>query len=229
MPVQLGLSARDDRGLGVRSGLDRRRPDSEGLKPGWVERRRCQRRRRQLRSAIFAAAALALPIHGRSSGLKWTPVQHLAPASGPRVSTTITSFVAGSLAHAYDELIAEASARFRVDPAIIRSVMQAESAFDPFAVSRVGAMGLMQLMPDIAKAYGVDDPFDPRQNIMAGTQILRELIDRHHGNLPLVLASYNAGAGVVATYGNVVPPFRETQGYVKRVTGLVADARRTND
>jgi hypothetical protein len=228
MAVQLGLSGATD-GLGVRLGGERRDPHSGGLQPGWVERRRKQRRQSRLRSFLFAAAALALPHTGKSIGLKWRPTTHLTPAAGPRVSTTITSFDAGSPSRAYDDLIAEAGALHRVEPAIIKSVMQAESAFNPFAISRVGAMGLMQLMPDIAKAYGVDNPFDPRQNIMAGTQILRELLTHHRGNLSLVLASYNAGAGVVARYGNRIPPFRETQGYVKRITGLVADARRSNN
>jgi soluble lytic murein transglycosylase-like protein len=128
-------------------------------------------------------------------------------------------------ARAYDSIIADAAKTYRVDPTLIRSVIHAESGFDPSAVSRAGAMGLMQLMPETADAYGVEHPFDPRENIMAGTRVLRELLDVHHGNIPLVLASYNAGAGVVADWGGVVPPFAETQGYVKRVTGFIADAR----
>jgi len=103
--------------------------------------------------------------------------------------------------------------------------MEAESAFDPSAVSRDGAMGLMQLMPSIAEAFGVEHPFDPRENIMAGARLLRELLDQHRGNVALTVASYNAGPTAVAQYGGVVPPFAETQGYVKRVTGLLADAR----
>ena len=82
----------------------------------------------------------------------------------------------------------------------------------------------MQLMPEIVSAFGVLDPFDPRENIMAGTRLLRELLDRHRGNLKLAIASYNAGPTAVAHYGRV-PPFRETQGYVKRITDLIADAR----
>lgn len=169
-----------------------------------------------MRSVLFTALALLLPHHARSSAVKSVVA---------RVSTTIDSFDALAPEHAYDGLIAEASARFHVDPRLIRSVMEAESAFDPFAVSRAGALGLMQLMPEIAKEYGVANPFDPRENVMAGTRILRELIDHHHGNLRLVLASYNAGAGIVAGYGNVVPPFAETRDYVKRVTELIAEAR----
>src|SRR6266540_5345393 len=166
MAVQLGLSGSSPLGLGVRRGGDRRRADSVGLQPGWIERRRKQRRSR-LRSFLMAAAALALPNTGKTAGLKWMPTTHLTSSAGPRVSTTITSFDAGTPVHAYDDIIKEAAALFRVEPALIRSVMQAESAFDPFAVSRAGAMGLMQLMPNIAKAYGADNPFDPRQNVMA--------------------------------------------------------------
>jgi soluble lytic murein transglycosylase-like protein len=121
-------------------------------------------------------------------------------------------------------LIREAAALYRVSPTLIRSVMQAESAFDPMAISRAGAMGLMQLMPEIVGAFGIADPFDPRENIMGGTRLLRELLDSHDHNIPLVLAAYNAGPAAVARYGRV-PPFRETQGYVKKIVTLIADAR----
>ena len=83
-------------------------------------------------------------------------------------------------------------------------------------------------MPEIADAFGVQHPFDPRENIMAGARLLRELLDQHRGNVRLAVASYNAGPTAVAAYGGV-PPFRETQGYVKKVTGLIADARRANN
>jgi soluble lytic murein transglycosylase-like protein len=148
--------------------------------------------------------------------------------SGPRVSTTIESVSAILPAHAYEGLIREAAAIYRVDSHLIRSIMQAESAFDASAVSRVGAMGLMQLMPDVAEALGVVHPFDPRENIMGGARLLRELLDQHHGNVKLAVASYNAGPTAVAAYGGV-PPFRETQGYVKKVTELIAEARRAGD
>lgn len=111
-------------------------------------------------------------------------------------------------------MIHEAAALYRFSPTLIRSVLQAESAFDPMAISRTGAMGLMQLMPEIVGAFAIADPFDPRENIMGGTRLLRELLDSHHHNIPLVLASYNAGPAAVARYGRV-PPFRETRGYVK--------------
>ncbi len=114
--------------------------------------------------------------------------------------------------------------RTDLDPELIRAVMRAESAFNPLVVSRAGAQGLMQLMPALAEEMGVEDPFDPRQNIMGGARYLRRLLDRHRGNIPLSLASYNAGPTTVARY-KAIPPFKETRQYVKKITGFLADAR----
>ena len=100
--------------------------------------------------------------------------------------------------------------------------MRAESSFNATTVSPAGAKGLMQIMPAIAKEMGVTDPFDPRQNIMAGARYLRQLLDAHKGNLALTLASYNAGPGAVARYKGV-PPFRETRNYVRKITDYMED------
>jgi soluble lytic murein transglycosylase-like protein len=125
---------------------------------------------------------------------------------------------------AYDDIIVEAATTHGLDPALIRAVMKAESAFHPFVVSRAGAQGLMQLMPALSHELGVVNPFDPVQNVSAGARYLRWLLDRHKGNLDLTIAAYNAGPGAVAHYKSI-PPYRETRQYVKNVKKFLADAR----
>ena len=143
----------------------------------------------------------------------------------PAVTASIESASLLPLQHAYDDLIREAADRHHVDAALIKSVMHAESGFNAWAVSRAGALGLMQLMPQVAEELGVDDPFDARQNVMAGARYLRRLLDLHHGNVRLALASYNAGVATVSRHRGV-PPFPETRKYIKRVTALVERSRR---
>mgnify|MGYP002621282735 CR=1 FL=1 len=110
--------------------------------------------------------------------------------------------------------------KYGVEEAIVRAIMHAESAFNPNALSRAGAQGLMQLMPDTARRFGVTDPFDPKQNIEGGVSYLAWLLRRYNGNLTLAAAGYNAGEGAVDRYGGV-PPYSETQRYVQRVAILV--------
>ena len=112
--------------------------------------------------------------------------------------------------------IANAAKRNELDPALLSAVIRQESGFAPRAVSSAGAMGLMQLMPETARELGVRDPFDPEQNVNAGAKYLRGLIDRYHGRLDFALAAYNAGPGAVDRY-NGMPPYRETQSYVKNI------------
>ena len=118
-----------------------------------------------------------------------------------------------------DAAIDAAAARHHVDPSLVRSVVKVESNFNPNAVSRKGAMGLMQLMPSTARSLNVSNPFDPEQNVDAGVRHLRQLLDSYGGNVRLSLAAYNAGAGAVARSAGV-PHFRETQDYVRRITNL---------
>jgi soluble lytic murein transglycosylase-like protein len=107
-----------------------------------------------------------------------------------------------------------------INPALVRAVIQAESAWNTRAVSRKGALGLMQLMPETATALGVVDPFDPAQNIRAGVRYLKGLLDRYDGNAELALAAYNAGPGAVEKYGRTIPPYRETRAYVRKIVSV---------
>jgi soluble lytic murein transglycosylase-like protein len=115
-----------------------------------------------------------------------------------------------------DEHIKEVAARHGVRADLVAAVIEAESDFNPRAVSRRGARGLMQLMPKTAKRLGVADPFDPKENIEGGVKHLRAMMDRFDNNIPLALAAYNAGEVAVIKYRGV-PPYRETRAYVKRI------------
>ena len=123
--------------------------------------------------------------------------------------------------HAYASAIDAAAARYRIDPALLRAVIHAESAFNPYAVSDKGAQGLMQLMPGTASDMGVRDVFDPAQNILGGARYLAHLLQDFGGNTTLATAAYNAGSAAVRKYGNQVPPYDETQLYVRRVRILL--------
>ena len=139
------------------------------------------------------------------------------------VRVSIDSFAALPPYLAYDEIIEDAATRFGVDSDLIHAVIHAESSFNPLAESAAGAQGLMQLMPVVQEDFGVTDPFDPRQNIMAGTEYLKRLLDHHDGDVALALASYNAGLTNVTKYRGV-PPFKETRNYVKKIKALLAES-----
>ena len=187
-----------------------------------------------MRTLLLTAAALSAPHAAKVSASKaWgdlatTTLAAIASGPLPSVAVTIDSFNPVDARHAYDDIIAEAADKYDIDPNMIRAVMQAESAFNAMAVSPVGALGLMQLMPAVAAELGADDPMDPRQNIMAGARHLKLMLDTHRGNVKLALASYNAGPGNVARYRGI-PPFKETRNYVKKVTALLADAKAAGD
>ncbi|MGQ0543056.1 MAG: lytic transglycosylase domain-containing protein [Blastocatellia bacterium] len=131
-------------------------------------------------------------------------------------SLNLKGFTTGNLQH--DSFIVESSKRYNIDPLLIYSQMHQESSFKIRATSHKGASGLMQLMPATARRFGVTSIYDPKQNIDAGVKYMRWLLDTFNGDVVLALAGYNAGEGAVMKYGWNVPPYRETQEYVRRIT-----------
>jgi len=124
--------------------------------------------------------------------------------------------------HDFDDHILAASGRHGISQELIRAIIQVESQFDRLAVSTAGARGLMQLMPATARSMGVGDSFDARQNIFGGARYLRQLLGMYGGDVSLTAAAYNAGEGAVARY-NGIPPFKETQNYVRKVNAILGD------
>lgn len=139
----------------------------------------------------------------------FTPLPHVDAAKAP-----------------FREQIQAAASRYNVDPDLIASVIAAESNFDPKAISRRNARGLMQLLPQTATRLGVKNIFDPDENINAGTRFLSALLKRYNNNLALTLAAYNAGPETVQRYGRI-PPYRETQSYVQKVRRTYAQRKST--
>jgi soluble lytic murein transglycosylase-like protein len=167
----------------------------------------------------------------RRLGISVSPPVRPRAASGTAASTagsragtgtstgTATPPSQASDGSSFDDLIRAAAAKEGVDPALVKAVARAESNLDPDAVSSAGAKGLMQLMDGTARSLGVRDSFDPAQNVAGGTHYLKQLLGRYGGDVSRALAAYNAGPGAVDRYG-AIPPFKETQNYVRRVLDL---------
>ena len=214
MPPQFNSS-------GVLGGPERRHTNRRSQTRGTADRRAGSRSRR-MRTAVLAAAMSSAPMARPAIAL-------LPPSKNVKPTVEVSAeYIVVPANEAYDDIIEEAAAQYEIDPNLIRAVMQAESAFHPYVVSRAGAEGLMQLMPELADEMGVNDSFDPRENIMGGVRYLKRLLDYHDGNLDLALASYNAGPGNVERYGGV-PPFRETRNYVKTIKQILKANKRSAD
>jgi soluble lytic murein transglycosylase-like protein len=159
-----------------------------------------------------ASAPAVKNAHSRAeSDVEAQPRQVLMSAS-----KSLDNFTTGDAR--LDAIIVESATRNNVDPVLVYSLMHQESSFKPRAVSYKGARGLMQLMPGTAARFGVRDIFDPRQNIEGGIRYLSFLLDMFDHDVPLALAAYNAGEGAVIKYGRRIPPYSETQEYVRRIT-----------
>ncbi|WP_173065541.1 lytic transglycosylase domain-containing protein [Sulfurimicrobium lacus] len=141
-----------------------------------------------------------------------------AQASSPNAEQKVLSALAGKAR--YDRIVDDAARTYGLEGALLHAVISVESHYNPKAVSRKGASGLMQLMPATARRYGVADSFDPVQNIEGGARYLRDLLKMFNSDLSLALAAYNAGENAVVRSGNRIPPIRETRDYVPKVLGF---------
>ena len=149
----------------------------------------------------------------------WSLARHRLAGCAVLVLTVLSGYTASQRHDAHEAprlIIKEAADRYGVAEELIEAVIEAESEFNPRAVSRRGAQGLMQLMPDTAASLGVEDPFSPRDNIHGGVRHLRSLMDRFDNNVPLALAAYNAGHVAVINHGGI-PPYPQTRAYVSRI------------
>src|SRR5947209_10838366 len=170
-----------------------------------------------------AASVAALPADPNSAGPLAPFSVTLAQANG-QVRLQAMGPHAGPFTPQIESLIVKHSALNGLDPTVVRAVVQQESSGNPRDVSAAGAQGLMQLMPDTGRMYGVTDPYDPEQNIAAGTRHLANLMREFNNDLPNALAAYNAGSGAVRKAGGI-PNYPETKDYVRRITEMVNQAK----
>jgi len=161
------------------------------------------------------------PMKGQGYRLLWRSGTSGKGSSGSRIDTA--SFERNR--NRFTPLIDEIARKVRLRPELLHAVIRAESAYDPRALSRAGAQGLMQLMPDTARRYGVQDSWDPRSNLTGGAAYLRDLLVMFEQDLRLALAAYNAGENAVRKYGNQIPPYPETRAYVTRVLDYYRENR----
>jgi soluble lytic murein transglycosylase-like protein len=187
------------------------------------------------RAALFAVALCALtPSLAQAQLYSWKDAsgrliisdRPLDPAAKVKYAASVTNVgssygvtrkAVGTRGSKYDDLIEEHAAQHSLEPDFVKAVIQAESAFNPWARSVKGAMGLMQLMPSTAAEYKVSNAYDPAQNIRAGVAYLKSLLTRFNNDVSLALAAYNAGPNAVKKYGNTVPPYKETRNYVTKI------------
>jgi soluble lytic murein transglycosylase-like protein len=153
--------------------------------------------------------------------IKTPPIRHTSSSSPLYTNVSFQRHTFSGVNKArYNDLIADAAQRHQIDAKLLHAVIQTESAYNSSAISSAGAAGLMQLMPGTARRFGVTDRIDPDQNVDGGTRYLKHLITMFGPRLDLAIAAYNAGENAVIKYNNSIPPYRETQDYVRQVLAL---------
>jgi soluble lytic murein transglycosylase-like protein len=208
-------------GISPRNG-ERRRRDRRNQPRAGAERRRRDRRRAAAGGLLLTGLSLAGAMHGRGSDSRSATTASEEARPELPLETEEAKAAIRPAEGPFDGIIREAAAEYGLDPDLVRAVIRTESNFNPRAKSPAGAQGLMQIMPILARELGIKDAFDPRANVFGGTKYLSKLLDRHQGDIKLALASYNAGPRNVARYRGI-PPFKETRGYVKKITNLLAE------
>jgi hypothetical protein len=215
--------------------VERRQRDRRAQPRSGEDRRRRDRRRGAAGGLLLTGLALAGALH-HSRGSQTDPKSGVTTSERARPAPPPDKAGAGATADQadpptaadqpagpFDAIIEEAALKYGVNADLVRAVIRTESNFNPLAKSHAGAKGLMQLMPKLARELGISNPFDAREKVFGGTMYLSKLLDRHDGDVSLALASFNAGPRNVARYHGI-PPFKETRGYVQKITGLLADA-----
>jgi soluble lytic murein transglycosylase-like protein len=188
--------------------------------------------KRTFRSQTGSGSQLSNLVFWSTTERRWKPVPHANVRAAKSAAAEVNEYLGKPVPdqaaisrrraltqQEVDAAIDKAAARHNVDPNLVRALVKVESNFNPNAVSRKGAMGLMQLMPSTARQLKVTDPFNPEENVDAGVRHLKKLLESYNGNVPLSLAAYNAGSGAVSRSAGI-PRFRETRNYVKRITTL---------
>jgi soluble lytic murein transglycosylase-like protein len=190
-----------------------------------LQDKRASNRRAEAYMAMLLVLVAVLPVHAEGDLYQYispTGTIHMTNVPSDGKFTSITNrhrYHAAVSDQELEEAVAHYAEENRLQPALLMAVMQAESGFNPMVISKAGAVGLMQLIPETAIRHGVRNLYDTRDNIAGGARHLRYLLDRFHGNVRLALAAYNAGEGKVDRYRQI-PPYKETRAYVKKVIGF---------